>query len=143
MHITPATDHDRLLHAQAEQAKAASYSPYSRFRVGAAVRAGDRVYRGTNIENSSYPVTVCAEQSAVSAAITANERRIDAVAVAGDVGSLSPCGTCRQLLAEFGSPALRVTYLWGDELVTVELGDLMPHGFTLAPAEHRAMAPPD
>jgi cytidine deaminase len=114
----------------AHAARVHSYSPFSRFRVGAAVYSDRGTHTGTNLDNASFPVSVCAEQSAVAAAINAGSRHILAVALAGDAESLSPCGKCRQLIAEFSSAATPVTLRWGGESVTVLLGDLVPYGFT-------------
>lgn len=97
------TDADLL--AQAEAARAAAYAPYSNFQVGAALLAADgRVQRGVNVENASYPAGICAERTAIAAAIAAGQRRFTAIAVAGPDGvAITPCGICRQVLSEFSS----------------------------------------
>ena len=120
---------DELL-AAARSAKERAYAPYSRFRVGAAVLAGDRIYVGANIENASYPLSVCAERNAVAAAVIAGERRIDAVAVSTDEGEPTPpCGGCRQVLNEFG-PAMRVIAEGADATrADWALSELLPHAF--------------
>jgi len=129
---TAPTEDERRLFDRALQARPASYSPYSGFRVGAAVEADDgRVYAGANMSNASYPVSACAEQAAVSAAISAGARRIARAAVVGDSDSVPPCGKCRQLLAEFALPGTTVTYRWRGDLVTARLADLLPHSFEL------------
>jgi cytidine deaminase len=116
----------------ARAARAQAYAPYSRFRVGAAVRAGGRVFPGANVENASYGATICAERAAIAAAVNAGARRLDAVAVAsGTAPPTPPCGICLQTLAEFGGPDLPVT-LAGARGAVVEttLGELLPRGFS-------------
>ena len=90
--------------AAASEARERFYAPYSGFAVGAAILAGGTTFVGVNIENASYPLSVCAERNAVAAMIVGGERRIEAVAVvAGGDGPASPCGGCRQVLAEFAA----------------------------------------
>ncbi|MCY9516755.1 cytidine deaminase [Paenibacillus apiarius] len=87
---------------EAIEARKHAYSPYSRFQVGAAVLAGGKVYRGCNVENASYGLTNCAERTAIFKAVSEGESKIEAIAVAADTeGPVSPCGACRQVLAEF------------------------------------------
>ena len=79
-----------------------AYVPYSNYRVGAALRGkSGRIYTGVNVENAAYPVTVCAERVAIFKAVSEGEREFDAISVVTDNGG-SPCGSCRQVLAEFG-----------------------------------------
>lgn len=121
---------DRLVTA-ARAARRRAWAPYSRFRVGAAVRAGGRVFEGANVENASYGLTVCAERAAVIAAVLAGERSLQAVAVAsGTVPPTPPCGMCLQTLSEFARPSLPVT-LVGARGARVEttLGALLPLAF--------------
>lgn len=101
-------DDARLLERAAE-ARSHAYAPYSGFPVGAAVQcASGTIYAGCNVENSAYPSGVCAERVALAAAITAGERKIVSVAViAGTERPVSPCGQCRQVLAEL-APGARV-----------------------------------
>lgn len=83
-----------------------AHAPYSRFQVGAALLASDgRVFTGCNVENLSYGLTMCAERVAIGAAVAAGVTRFEAVAVVAETGvPISPCGACRQVLAEFGVP---------------------------------------
>ncbi len=119
----------------ARAASRASYSPYSKFRVGAAVLAGGRVFAGANIENASYGLTICAERTAVFAAVLAGAGPIEAIAVAcvdAPEGSapalLMPCGACRQVLAEFAGPGAPVLV---DRAGRYTLADLLPLAFRL------------
>lgn len=108
---------DQELLAEALRARASAYCPYSDFPVGAALLAeSGEVYRGVNVENASYGLTLCAERVAVGAAVSAGERKFASLAVAVKGGG-SPCGACRQVLYEF-APALRI-------LIADEHGRLM------------------
>lgn len=122
---------DKELIAVAKKYREYSYSPYSKFKVGAAVltKKGN-VYGGCNIENSSYPVTNCAERTAIFKAVSEGEREIVALALIADTdGPCSPCGACRQVIAEFGIPRIIMANLRGDVRV-VTLEELLPFAFT-------------
>jgi cytidine deaminase len=121
---------DKTLLAAASAARAGSYSPYSRFPVGAALLDHDgRVWTGANVENASYGLSMCAERNAVFAAVAAGARAFEAIAVAGPDGMKTmPCGACRQVLWEFG-PAMRVVFLEGGEPASVPLAELLPGAF--------------
>ena len=125
---------DLLLAARAVREHA--YAPYSGFTVGAAVLAGGSVFAGANVENASYPVSVCAERSAVSAMIAAGQRRIDAVALVagGPDGPSSPCGACRQVLWEFADAGVPVVSEHADDGSRVRwtVGELLPAAFDLS-----------
>jgi cytidine deaminase len=105
---------DRDLVRAAQKARRNAYAPYSRFRVGAAVLTDSgRVFLGANVENASYGLTVCAERVAVLSAVSAGERGIVALAIAGSGQRWCyPCGACRQVIAEFG-PRARVLVVNG------------------------------
>jgi cytidine deaminase len=126
------SDEELMTAALASQGRA--YAPYSRFRVGAAVLAGGRVYGGSNVENASYGLALCAERSAVARAIFDGARAIDAVAIATDASPpAAPCGMCLQTLAEFSPDFSKTRVLLGNaEGVrrVFTLADLLPHGFT-------------
>jgi cytidine deaminase len=111
-----------------------AYAPYSRFRVGAAVldEAG-RVHVGCNVENASYGLTVCAERNALAAAVSAGARAIKAVAVVtGARPPASPCGACRQVLAELGGDGMPVLLTGPTGPVKARrLGALLPEAFRL------------
>jgi homotetrameric cytidine deaminase len=120
------------LRAAARQAREHAYAPYSHFTVGAAVETTDgRRFSGANIENASYGLTICAERTAVFAAVLAGAPGIAAVAVTGPDGvTTPPCGACRQVLAEFGAPGVPLTYARADGGWTdTTLGDLLPDAF--------------
>jgi cytidine deaminase len=89
---------------EARSAREQAYAPYSRFAVGAALQTkSGRVFVGCNVENLSFGLTSCAERNAVFAAIAAGEREFDAIAIVADSRvPVTPCGACRQVLAEFG-----------------------------------------
>jgi cytidine deaminase len=99
--------------------------------VGAAVRAGGRVFPGCNVENASYGLTVCAERVAVCAAVAAGERELEAVVVAsGTVPPTPPCGMCLQTLSEFAGPDLPVLLVGArGSRVETTLGALLPLAF--------------
>jgi cytidine deaminase len=124
---------DSELVALARQARERAYAPYSNFPVGAALlgRSG-RVYAGCNVENAAYPLTTCAERTAVTKAVSEDEREFEAIAVVSATGA-SPCGACRQILREFGGPAgdLRVIVAGLDGSTRVfTIDELLPAGFT-------------
>jgi cytidine deaminase len=97
------------LEARALAAKARAYAPYSKFHVGAAIAMDGAIYEGVNVENASYPVSVCAERNAIAAAVVSGARALEAVAVATDASPpSSPCGACRQVLREFAKDPARV-----------------------------------
>lgn len=95
---------NRALIEAAAHARLNAYAPYSRFRVGAVVQAADgSIYTGANVENASYPVSLCAERVAIHKAVADGHRRLDTVVVVADGAEPAmPCGACRQVMAEFG-----------------------------------------
>jgi homotetrameric cytidine deaminase len=128
---------DRLLGAEAlvaaaREAMGRAHAPYSRFRVGAALRAEDgSIHAGANVENSAYPQGQCAEASAIGALVAAGEREITAVAVVAEqMDVCPPCGGCRQRLSEFAGPGTPV-HLGASHTTTV--GELLPMSFDLRP----------
>ncbi len=120
------------LRLAAEAARAQAYAPYSRFTVGAAVRAASgRVYAGANVENAAYPVGTCAEAGAIAAMILGGDRRIVEVLVAAaGPAVVTPCGACRQRLREFAEPQTPVHAAGPDGvLASFTLDALLPHAF--------------
>lgn len=135
---------DRELIRAAFAVRERAYTPYSHFKVGAALltRSG-RVFTGCNIENASFSPTICAERAALAAAVSVGEREFDAIAIVGSmegkVNTLptSPCGVCRQALFEFGGNGLRVILAKSEEdYQELTLGRLLPLGFGPANVEH-------
>lgn len=123
--------------AAAEAARGAAYAPYSRFAVGAALLCADgSIIAGCNVENASYGATICAERSAMVAAVARGQRRFLAIAIAGPPGvALGPCGMCRQVLSEFSPDgALRVL---------TRAGDGTPRATTIAALLPDAFGPAD
>jgi cytidine deaminase len=123
---------------QARGAALSAHAPYSRFRVGAAVLAGGRVFLGCNVENASFGLSMCAERVAMFKAVSEGQRLISQIAVScidadpslGAPGRM-PCGACRQVLAELGSPG---TPVWVDGVGEFTLEDLLPGAFRLGGA---------
>jgi cytidine deaminase len=123
---------DAALLAAATAARANAYAPYSKFSVGAALACDDgSVVTGVNVENASYGMTMCAERTAVFAAVASGRTHFVAVAVAGPPGVLTPpCGACRQVLAEFGTDT-RVLYTTPEGHAETTVGALLPATFVL------------
>lgn len=140
MNVTPATattmaltlnqQADFLL-AEAKKAMKYAFSPYSNFRVGAALLAKDgTVYTGCNVENASYGATLCAERVAMVKAISEGKRSFQSIAIVSSGGDFTfPCGMCRQVLAEFG---LDIIVFVEDqkEIKQFTMADFLPHAFT-------------
>src|SRR3954466_9997558 len=105
--------------AAALEARSRAYAPYSQYHVGAALLAGDgSVILGCNVENAAYPSTICAERVALTSAVAQGKRDFVAIAVATANGG-SPCGTCRQVMAELGlDMAVYISDAWGNYYTT-------------------------
>lgn len=124
-----------MLISEAVKVLGNSYAPYSGVHVASAILGSNgRIYRGVNVENSSYGLTICAERSAISAMITDGERKPLAVAIATDLEKpIPPCGACRQVIAEFNPEAWIVMYsVKSGERIIVNLRDLFPAPFKLS-----------
>ena len=124
---------ERLVTA-AEAAREHAHAPYSNFAVGAAVIGeSGAVFAGCNVENASYGLSVCAERNAVAAAVAAGEKTLKAMAVVtGTSPPTTPCGACRQVLAEFGDFAILLANPEGERRITSVSG-LLPEAFKLSP----------
>ena len=119
----------------AKEAMTHSYSPYSGFKVGAALLCADgTVYQGCNMENASYTPTICAERTAFFKAVYDGQRAFTAIAVCGGrdgviTGQFPPCGVCRQVMREFCQDDFQIYLVGPDGYDTVTLGQLLPHSF--------------
>ena len=134
---------ERELLEYALDAARRAYAPYSHFHVGAALLTADgKVYTGCNIENASYPATVCAERVAIFDAVREGERSFSAIAIVGGRadevakselhGECPPCGVCRQVMAEFCRPDFKIILGTPDAYSVYTLGELLPQGFGAA-----------
>ncbi|MDX2090074.1 MAG: cytidine deaminase [Kofleriaceae bacterium] len=119
--------------ARSIEARSKAYAPYSRFEVGAAVQVSGQVFEGANVENASYGLGICAERTAIFAAINAGARTLEAVAVCTTASPpSSPCGACRQVLLEFAPDPNAVTVVSvnpAGEQRSWTLAQLIPDGF--------------
>ena len=128
------TDKELLL--KAIEAREMAYAPYSNHKVGAAlVGQSGKIYTGCNVENAAYTPTNCAERTAVFKAVSEGEREFSAIAVVGGPkdrmdSACTPCGVCRQVLAEFCPPDIPVILGTPEEWRVITLEDLLPFAFT-------------
>ncbi|EJD41441.1 cytidine deaminase [Auricularia subglabra TFB-10046 SS5] len=120
----PVDQRERLIEA-AFSAREGSYSPYSKFRVGAALLTPDgQIIKGANIENASYGGTICAERTALVKAVSDGTREFSALAVVTDVANaISPCGICRQFIREFCSLSMPIFLVPADYSATAKTGE--------------------
>lgn len=124
---------DETLKSIANDMLEIAYVPYSKFPVGAAILTKDgQIFSGCNIENASYPLTNCAERTAIFKAVSEGKREFDRIVVTANTeGPVSPCGACRQVMAEFCDPDMPVilTNVKGDTAQTT-VSALLPGAFT-------------
>jgi cytidine deaminase len=122
-------DRQRLIES-AQKARYLAYAPYSEYLVGAALlTASGRIFTGANVENAAYPVSICAERVAIFKAVSEGERKFIAIAVVTENGG-SPCGSCRQVLAEFGNDTQVLIADQNGKLVQdTTVNDLLPGAF--------------
>ena len=124
------TDKIALINA-AKEARENAYAPYSKYKVGAALLAkSGKIYTGCNFENASFGAGTCAERVALGAALAAGERDFVAVACVAE-GSVTPCGICRQALAEFGDITVYCADASGADIREYKLSELLPHAFEM------------
>ena len=117
------------LYNKAKLAAEKTYSPYSKFPVGATVltKTGE-TFDGTNVENAAYGSTICAERTAVGNAVSNGHTDIKAIAIWAPVDSIPPCGACRQFLAEFGDDII-VIFKYSGQIVQKTIAELLPYKF--------------
>lgn len=126
----------KALMAEAQKARQKSYSPYSHFRVGAALLTkSGKIYTGCNIENAAYTPTVCAERTAIFKAVSEGERDFEALAIIGGAEGetadfCAPCGVCRQVIAEFCDKNFKIVLGNEDNFKVYTLDGLLPFAFT-------------
>jgi cytidine deaminase len=127
--ITP--EEAKFLVNLAIEARRRAYAPYSKYQVGAALRTkSGRIFTGANVENAAYPTTMCAERVAIYTAVAQGEREFDAIAVVTSNGG-SPCGSCRQVMAEFGlDTVVLIADTEGRVLDQTTVNGLLPGAFT-------------
>ena len=127
--VTP--EEAKFLVDLAIEARRRAYAPYSNYQVGAALRTrSGRIFTGVNIENAAYPTTICAERVAIYSAIAQGEREFDVIAVVTSNGG-SPCGSCRQVMAEFGlDTVVLIADTEGQVHEQTTVNSLLPGAFT-------------
>lgn len=126
----------KLLMTKAQEARKNSYSPYSNFRVGAALLCKNgKIYTGCNIENAAYTPGNCAERTAIFKAVSEGERDFEALAIVGGkegetADFCAPCGVCRQVIAEFCNKDFKIVLGNEEKFQAYTLGELLPFAFT-------------
>ena len=127
---------DKELMLLAEQARKNAYTPYSGFKVGAALLAKNgKVYLGCNIENAAYTPTNCAERTAFFKAVSEGEREFEKIAIVGGSGEApaefcAPCGVCRQVMAEFCDDSFKIILGNSNNLKVFALSEVLPYSFS-------------
>ncbi len=130
--INKATSEDIALMKEAKKAMKNSYSPYSKFPVGAAlITDSGKIFTGCNIENASYGVTNCAERTAIFKAVSEGERKIRKIAIVAKKGDAYPCGVCRQVMSEFMDKNDIVLVEVNKEIKRFRLEEILPFAFEL------------
>jgi len=124
-------EENRSLINLANEARRYAYAPYSNYQVGAALRTkSGRIFTGVNVESAAYPTTICAERVAIYKAVSEGEREFDVIAVVTENGG-SPCGSCRQVMAEFGlKTRVLIADGRGNLLKEMTVAELLPEAFT-------------
>ena len=108
-----------------------SFAPYSHFPVGAAVlTTTGRIFTGTNVENASFGLTICAERVAIANAVASGSQNIRAIALYAPVDTITSCGACRQFIMEFGEEVV-VVFIYQNAIIQRLIKDLLPYSFSL------------
>lgn len=117
---------------EAEKARKRAYTPYSKFKVGAAILTSNgKIFTGCNIENASFGLTVCAERVAILKAISEDSTEFEAIAIIGDTEQpCSPCGACRQVVSEFGENIKIIMSNLKGDIKIKKIGELLPEAFS-------------
>jgi cytidine deaminase len=119
-----------LLIAKAWDVRENAYSPYSGFKVGAAILCvSGEIFTGCNVENASFGATLCAERNAISAAVSAGKTNFEAIAIVADDDNIVPCGVCRQVLSEFAGD-IAIICCTKSDMQQYNLSELLPNSFT-------------
>ena len=128
--MKPTKEEIESLIARALAIRENAYAPYSNYRVGAAlICESGAIYDGANVENASYPLTTCAERTAIAKAVSDGEREIRLLVVASENGG-APCGACRQILSEFGKDAFVIVVdMTGKIVLDSNASQLLPYAF--------------
>jgi cytidine deaminase len=128
--MTPSVETREMLISRAIQAREKAYAPYSHYRVGSALlTASGKIFTGANIENAAYPTGMCAERVAVFKAVSEGETEFSAISVVTDNGG-SPCGSCRQVISEFGLDTLVIIASTdGHVIAEATIAEMLPAAF--------------
>ena len=122
--------HPGLL-TSAQKSMSKSYSPYSKFKVGAAILSKDKIFSGCNVENSSYRLTICAEASAICQMVNSGYSQIEQIIIIAPDKHCSPCGACRQMISEFSTLETKVFYYINGDLTEKKITEILPDSFKL------------
>ncbi|MGI6550019.1 MAG: cytidine deaminase [Syntrophomonadales bacterium] len=120
----------------AQEVRGHAYAPYSGFKVGAAlVDTKGRIFTGCNVENASYGLTICAERAAITKAISEGSQQFSRLLITGGEEIITPCGACRQVLAEFAPHLVVICASDSGTMIQYDLEELLPQGFSLRQRE--------
>ncbi|EDV24180.1 uncharacterized protein TRIADDRAFT_27098 [Trichoplax adhaerens] len=130
---TALTDEDKEILRNCHLAKEFAYAPYSKFRVGSALLAENgKIYLGCNVENAAYGACICAERTAIVKAVSEGQKKFRSIAITADIQDqfCLPCGTCRQVLAEFSPDCVLYSVKPDNQYIRTTVKEILPHAFT-------------